>query len=64
MPVSSPYAVFRAEEWLPISAMPIKAISISVMPISAMPATKPAAGKKLRARTLVQGDLFKPMQLD
>ena len=49
MPVSSPYAVFRAEEWLPISAMP---------------ATRPAAGKKLRARTLVQGDLFKPMQLD
>ena len=54
MPVSSPYAVFRAEEWIPIS----------VMPISAMPATRPAAGKKLRARTLVQGDLFKPMQLD
>ena len=64
MPVSSPYAVFRAEEWLPISAMPIKAISLSVMPISARPATRPAAGKKLRARTLVQGDLFKPMQLD
>ncbi len=54
MPVSSPYAVFRAEEWLPISAMPI----------SAMPATKPAAGKKLRARTLVQGDLFQPLPLD
>ena len=54
MPVSSPYAVFRAEEWLPISAMPI----------STMPATKPAAGKKLRARTLVQGDLFQPLPLD
>jgi hypothetical protein len=69
MPVSSPYAVFRAEEWLPISAMPIKAISLSVMPIAAMPiaampATKPAAGKKLHARTLVQGDLFQPLPLD
>jgi len=54
MPVSSPYAVFRAEEWIPIS----------VMPIAAMPATKPAAGKKLRARTLVQGDLFQSLPLD
>jgi hypothetical protein len=44
--------------------MPIKAISLSVMPIAAMPATKPAAGKKLHARTLVQGDLFQPLPLD
>ena len=64
MPVSSPYAVFRAEEWLPISAMSIKAISLSVMPIAAMPATKHAGGKKLRARTLVQGDLFQSLPLD
>jgi len=72
MPVCSPYAVFRAEEWLPRPATPI-----SAMPITAMAGSRQAAGRWRRTAgprkkagaapccsLQVQGELFGSLPLD
>ncbi len=63
MPACSPYAVFRAEDWLPAPASP----SINERPSATQKrrATSPAKAAAGRARwaSLVQGDLFQPMPI-
>ena len=64
VPACSPYAVFRAEDWLPAAASP----SINDRPSATQKrrATTPAKAAAGRARwaTLVQGDLFQPLPLN
>lgn len=62
MPACSPYAVFRAEDWLPTP------LSHSGQPSPASQRRAPtpamATGAGARWATLVQGDLFQPLALD
>lgn len=63
MPACSPYAVFRAEDWLLASASP----SIIDRPSAAQkrrtPSPAKAAAGRARWTALVQGDLFQPLPL-
>jgi hypothetical protein len=62
VPACSPYAVFRAEDWLPTPLSP----SGQPSPASQRRAPTPAmaTGAGARWATLVQGDLFQPLALD
>jgi hypothetical protein len=62
MPACSPYAVFRAEDWLP-APMPIDTLPATARSRGVPPLAKPA-GTGARWTTLVQGDLFQPLLFD
>lgn len=63
MPACSPYAVFRAEDWLPASASPSVNDRPSAAPKRRAPTPAKAAAGRARWATLVQGDLFQPLPL-
>jgi hypothetical protein len=56
MPVSSPYAVFRAEDWAPLKPLP--ATTSPGARKRRAPALAKTAVPGSRWSTLVQGDLF------
>ena len=61
VPACSPYAVFRAEDWLPASP----ALNDRPSPAQTRRPPTPAKAASGHARwaTLVQGDLFQPLPI-
>jgi hypothetical protein len=59
MPVSSPYAIFRAEDWLPVPAV-ARAKPPATKKLNA-PSLVRTTGSAAHWSALVQGELFQPL---